>query len=73
MPAGISHQDLEQTKLETRLDLGAAGSVVEWRTDTGVIREEILKKGLHDVIMGYPVVTMAFMRSFYATDQTFPC
>ena len=35
---------------------------MEWRTDNGVIWEEILKIGLHDVVMGYPVITMAVMR-----------
>jgi abhydrolase domain-containing protein 12 len=71
VPTGISHDDLEQIKLDSKVDLGAAGSVMEWRTDNGVIREEILKTGLHDVIMGYPVVTMAVMRSFNAVDATF--
>lgn len=46
---------------------------MEWRTDNGVIREEILKTGLHDVVMGYPVVTMAVMRSFEAVDPSFTC
>jgi abhydrolase domain-containing protein 12 len=64
VPAGISHDDLESKKLESKVDLGAAGSVMEWKTDNGVIREEILKTGLHDVIMGYPVITMDVMRSF---------
>ena len=41
--------------------------------DNGVIREEILKNGLHDVIMGYPVTTMATMRSFEAVDPSFTC
>ena len=48
--------------MKSKRDLGAAGSVMEWRTNNGVIREEILKTGLHDVIMGNPVVTMAVMR-----------
>ncbi|KAL4812136.1 Alpha/Beta hydrolase protein [Aspergillus spinulosporus] len=52
-------------------DLGAAGTIMEWRTKHGVIREEILKSGLHDVIMGYPVITMAVMRHFEATDPSF--
>ena len=47
-----------------RTDLGAAGIVMEWRTDVGVIREQILKFGLHDVIMGNPVITLAVMRIF---------
>lgn len=71
MPAGISYDDLEQKKLDSKADLGAAGSMMEWKTENGVIREEILKTGLHDVIMGYPVVTMAVMRSFEAADPSF--
>ncbi|KAJ6013695.1 hypothetical protein N7540_008286 [Penicillium herquei] len=68
---GISYDDLEQKKLDSKLDLGAAGSMMEWRTDNGVIREEILKTGLHDVIMGYPVIMMAVMRHFEAADPSF--
>jgi abhydrolase domain-containing protein 12 len=71
MPAGISREDLELKKLQSRVDLGAAGSVTEWQADNGVIREEILKTGLHDVLIGYPVVTMAIMRSFEAVDILF--
>ncbi|KFY68203.1 hypothetical protein V496_01225, partial [Pseudogymnoascus sp. VKM F-4515 (FW-2607)] len=70
---GISYDDLALRKLESKVDLGAAGSAMEWRTDNGVIREEILKTGLHDVIMGYPVITMAVMRSFEAVDPSFTC
>ena len=68
---GISYDDLALRKLESKVDLGAAGSVMEWRTDNGIIREQILKTGLHDVIMGYPVITMAVMRSFEAVDSSF--
>ncbi|KAJ5717104.1 hypothetical protein N7488_002750 [Penicillium malachiteum] len=46
---GISYHDIEQKKLDSKVDLGAAGSMMEWRTNNGVIREEILKTGLHDV------------------------
>ncbi|KAJ5930341.1 hypothetical protein N7466_005834 [Penicillium verhagenii] len=70
-PTGISYDELERKKLDSRTDLGAAGSMMEWRTNNGVIREEILKTGLHDVIMGYPVITMAVMRQFEAVDRTF--
>jgi abhydrolase domain-containing protein 12 len=70
-PTGISYDELEQKKLDSKADLGAAGSIMEWKTDNGVIREEILKTGLHDVIMGYPVVTRAVMRMFEAVDPSF--
>ena len=73
VPTGISFHELELRKLESKVDLGAAGSVMEWQTDNGVIREEILKTGLHDVVMGYPVITMAVMRSFEDADPSFTC
>jgi abhydrolase domain-containing protein 12 len=70
VPGGISDDDFEEQKLKSRTDLGAAGSVVEWRTENGVIREEILKYGLHDVVMGYPIITMAVMRIFDPAGQS---
>jgi abhydrolase domain-containing protein 12 len=73
VPTGIGFDELEQKNLESKVHLGAGGSVMEWRTENGVIREEILKTGLHDVIMGYPVITMAVMRSFEAADPSFRC
>ncbi|KAF7590651.1 hypothetical protein BBP40_002542 [Aspergillus hancockii] len=68
---GISYDELEEKKMDAKRVLGAAGSVMEWTTEHGVIREEILKTGLHDVIMGYPVITMAVMRSLEAADPSF--
>jgi abhydrolase domain-containing protein 12 len=71
IPEGISYNEFEEKKFKSKTDLGAAGSVMEWRTENGVIREEILKYGLHDVIMGNPVVTLAAMRIFEAADPSF--
>ena len=68
---GITYNDLEEVKYNSNKDLGAGGSVVEWRTKNGVIREEILKTGLHDAVMGYPVITLAVMRMFEAADPLF--
>lgn len=70
IPRGISYDELEEVKNKSKKDLGAAGSITEWRTKNGVIREEILKTGLHDVVMGYPVITMAVMRIFGATESS---
>lgn len=71
LPSGISYDELAARKEESQVNLGAAGSVMEWRSRYGVIREEILKTGLHDVIMGYPVITMAVMRALEAADPSF--
>jgi abhydrolase domain-containing protein 12 len=68
---GITFDELELRKNQQRIELGAAGSVMEWQTDNGVVREEILKTGLHDVVMGYPVVTLAVMRILAAADPSF--
>ncbi|KAL8841055.1 MAG: hypothetical protein Q9170_001080 [Blastenia crenularia] len=67
---GVDYDEIQQTKRDSKTDLGAAGSVMEWRTSNGVIREEILKTGLHDVIMGNPVISLAVMRIFAATDSS---
>lgn len=66
---GISYDELEKVKQSSKTDLGAAGSVTEWQTENGVIREEILKYGLHDVVMGNPVITLAVMRIFGAANS----
>ena len=64
IPHGVGYRELQEIKSRSKTDLGAAGSVTEWETQNGKIREEILKTGLHDVIMGNPVITMAVMRIF---------
>ena len=69
-PQPISYDELEQRKIQLKTDLGAAGSVMEWRTKNGLIREEILKTGLHDVVMGNPVITLAVMRIFSAANPS---
>jgi abhydrolase domain-containing protein 12 len=68
---GISYDQLEQEKKMRKTDLGPGGWVMEWRTVKGVIREEILKYGLHDQLMSYPVTAMAALRTFQATDPAF--
>jgi abhydrolase domain-containing protein 12 len=60
----MSRLEFDEIKSKTRTDHKMAGTVVEWKTKNGVIREEILKYGLHDVIMGNPIVSLAVMRMF---------
>ncbi|KAI9695400.1 MAG: hypothetical protein M1820_008655 [Bogoriella megaspora] len=63
-PIGVSRDELEEAMDVEKKYLGPAGSVFEWKSENGAIREEILKTGLHDVIMGNPVVSLAVMRIF---------
>ena len=58
----VNHQELDHAKMQRRSDLGPAGSVMTWATETGTIREEILKTGRHNVIQGNQVVSLAVMR-----------
>ncbi|KAI1141985.1 alpha/beta-hydrolase [Hypoxylon sp. FL0543] len=64
LPEGISYEELEERKETSRMVRGAGGWVVDWQAPRGVIREEIMKYGLHDRIMSYPVVSSAVMRAF---------
>ena len=63
-PLGVSFEELEREKDETKASLGAAGWTVNYKTARGVIREEIAKWGLHDRIMSYPIVSLAVLRAF---------
>ncbi|KAJ8123541.1 hypothetical protein ONZ43_g538 [Nemania bipapillata] len=64
IPHGITFEELEKEKTASRVDNHAGGWAVERRTRRGVIREEIVKYGLHDRIMSYPIVSLAVMRAF---------
>lgn len=70
-PLDKTREELEREKLTVKTDLGAGGSCVEWRTENGVIREEILKYGVHDKLMAYPAISSAVLRAFQATDPAF--
>ncbi|KAI9823493.1 MAG: hypothetical protein M1819_001347 [Sarea resinae] len=68
---GMSYEELEQEKAMKRTDLGPGGSVMEWQTSKGVIREEIPKYGVHDRVMAYPVTALAVLRAFQDADPEF--
>ena len=63
-PKGISFDELQEEKESKKRPLGAGGWTVEHRTPHGVLREQIVKHGLHDMIMGYPVVSLAILKAF---------
>ena len=65
---GIEDARVRSWKLEEGDDIGAAGHVAHWRTDSGVISEYLLKYGLHDVMMGSPAVSLAAMDIFEARE-----
>jgi len=61
---GITYAKLDDKRKKEKIDMGPGGSVMEWRTKNGIIREEVTKSGSHDIIMGFPVVSLAIMRIF---------
>ena len=67
----VSFEEFEREKKLRKTDLGAGGSSVEWQTERGVIREEILEYGVHDKIMAYPAIGIAVLRAFQAADPAF--
>ena len=71
VPQGISYNELAILMKKARTDVGAAGLAMEWQTEFGAIRGDILKTGLQDSIMGYSIITKAVMRSCEAADPAF--
>lgn len=67
--ASINFENLELEKDRRRSGLGAGGWEVEWMGRGGVVREQIVKHGLHDRIMSYPVVSLAIARALHSQDQ----
>lgn len=66
----LSFKDLESEKERQKSALGAGGWEMEWKGRGGVVREQIVKHGLHDRIMSYPVVSLAIARAFHSQDRT---
>jgi abhydrolase domain-containing protein 12 len=65
IPLGISYDDMEKDKQATRRDMGEGGWSVDKRTQKSIIKEHILKYGLHDVIMSYPAVSLTVLNAFH--------
>lgn len=64
LTGGIASEELEKEKVAGRVDRGDWGWMYERRGPRGWIREEIVKYGLHDRIISYPVVSQAVARAF---------
>ncbi|KAH7361113.1 Alpha/Beta hydrolase protein [Pyrenochaeta sp. MPI-SDFR-AT-0127] len=67
-PTSLTFDELEKIKGKEKVPLGAGGWEMEWQGKGGIIREQILKHGLHDRIMSYPVVSLAISRAFESQD-----
>lgn len=61
---GVDDTRVRSWKLDEGQDIGAAGRVAKWHTEQGTISEYLLRYGLHDVVMGNPIVTLAAMDIF---------
>ncbi|KAF1995948.1 alpha/beta-hydrolase [Amniculicola lignicola CBS 123094] len=64
----LGFDELEKVKAKKKVPLGAGGWEMEWKGRGGTIREEIVKHGLHDRVMSYPVVSLAIARAFHGTE-----
>lgn len=64
LPTGIGFEELEREKELAKVALGEGGWTYSRETERGLIREDIAVYGLHDMIMGYPIVSVAVMRAF---------
>ncbi|KAF2023339.1 alpha/beta-hydrolase [Setomelanomma holmii] len=67
----MSFDDLEKVKADEKTLLGDGGWQINWEGKGGVIRERIIKYGLHDRIMSYPVVSLAVSRALLSPNEDF--
>ncbi|KAL6243637.1 hypothetical protein RBB50_009630 [Rhinocladiella similis] len=67
--SNLSFDELEDIKATKRSELGAGGWEVDWRGKGGITREQVVKHGLHDRIMSYPIVSLAVARAFYGQGE----
>lgn len=70
-PNGLSYEELELEEQSKKTNLGPGGWIMEWQTKKGLIREHVLKYGVHDKLMSYPVAGTAVLRAFRAADPAF--
>ncbi|KAI9686959.1 MAG: hypothetical protein M1822_002712 [Bathelium mastoideum] len=64
----LGFEQLQAEKDKQRLALGAGGWEVQWTGSGGVVREQVVKHGLHDRVMSYPIVSLAVARVFHGRD-----
>ncbi|ROV96543.1 hypothetical protein VMCG_07750 [Cytospora schulzeri] len=67
----LSFEAFEEEKEKKKTRLGEGGWFVEWRTEKGLIRQDMAKYGVHDKIMSHPIVSMAVLRVFQSVDPQF--
>ena len=67
---GVDFETLGKQKITEKVSLGEGGWMIERRGTNGVIRQEMVKHGLHDKIMSYPVVGRAILRAFQSSVPT---
>jgi abhydrolase domain-containing protein 12 len=67
--ASMTFKDFEKVKAKQKTPLGAGGWEMAWKGQGGVVRKQIVKYGLHDRIMSYPVVSLAVSRAFRSQDE----
>lgn len=68
----VSFEELEEEKAKMMVKSGSGGWSFTWKTQKGVIRQEILKYGVHDWQMTYPNTALAILRAFQFKHPEFP-
>jgi len=68
---GQTLDQFNEQKLLTRKDLGRGGWVAEHNTSRGLVRQTMLKYGVHDKLMSYPVTSLAVLQAFQNADPEF--
>lgn len=66
-----SYEELDRQKLASRQDLSDGGWIAEHKTKNGLILQTMLKYGVHDKLMSYPITSLAVIEAFQFADPDF--
>jgi abhydrolase domain-containing protein 12 len=69
--ANTTIEDFESHKQKSKISFGQGGWAAEHRDEHGLIRQEMLRYGVHDKVMSYPAIGAAVFRAFHAADPDF--
>jgi len=67
----VEQVEFEKKKAKKVIDMGEGGWYVKWPTPKGLIRQEVLRYGVHDRIMMHPHIAIAVQRAFQSKDSGF--
>ena len=66
----IGEDDFDKEKRRRNIDMDEGGWYVEWPISRGLIRQGVMRYGVHEKILSHPQITIVVTRAFQSRDRT---